>query len=99
LERLKQLEGRQFLTDAEVAELKKRADRLFKSGDNDFPQALLRDDVFRAVWENLEQYKNPNATGDAGEMIQVEFDNRRHRSSSTRPTEEFLLTRQRVRGD
>src|SRR5271154_4135884 len=46
LERPKQLEGRQFLTEAEVAELKRRADRLFKQGNSDFAQGLLRDDVF-----------------------------------------------------
>ena len=32
VERPKALEGRQFLTDAEVKELQKRADRLFKYG-------------------------------------------------------------------
>jgi len=36
LERPKALEGRQFLTDAEITELKKRADRLFKSGNSDY---------------------------------------------------------------
>jgi hypothetical protein len=35
LERPKELEGRQFLTDKEVAELKQRADRLFKNGYSD----------------------------------------------------------------
>src|SRR5229473_6018822 len=37
LERPKALEGRQALTDDEVAELKKRASRLFNGGDSDFP--------------------------------------------------------------
>src|ERR1700730_12623383 len=36
LERPKALEGRQSLTAAEVAELRRRAERLFKSGDSDF---------------------------------------------------------------
>src|SRR5215469_41212 len=36
LERPKQLEGREFLTETEVAELKQRADKLFKDGRGDF---------------------------------------------------------------
>src|ERR1700719_3438616 len=43
LERPKQLEGREFLTDAEVAELKAGADRLFNDRHNDFAQGTLRD--------------------------------------------------------
>src|SRR5258708_18357348 len=43
LERPRQLEGRQSLTDEEVAELKRRADRLFKNGRSDAPAG---DDVF-----------------------------------------------------
>jgi hypothetical protein len=76
LERPKQLEGRQFLSDAEVAELRKRADRLFKSADSDFPQGVLRDDLFLAALTNVEQYKNPNSTGGIDNMIEFEFDNR-----------------------
>jgi hypothetical protein len=73
LERPKALEGKQFLTDAEVAELKRRAERLFKSGDNDFASG---DNVFLAALANSEQYKNPNATGGSELMIDREFDNR-----------------------
>jgi hypothetical protein len=76
LERPKQLQGRRFLTDAEVAELRKRADRLFKDPRNDFAQVFGRDDVFLAALENREQYKNPNTTGSADEMVPFEFDNR-----------------------
>src|SRR5258708_32690303 len=36
LERPKALEGRQYLTDEEVAELRRRADRLFKNTNADF---------------------------------------------------------------
>src|SRR6476660_3918946 len=36
VERPKALEGRQLLTDAEVAQLKERADRLFNDGHSDF---------------------------------------------------------------
>ena len=41
LERPKQLEGREFLTDAEVAELKARAVRIFAGGTSDAPTAML----------------------------------------------------------
>ena len=74
LERPKALEGRQFLTDAEVLELRQRADRLFKSGaDNDFAAG---DNVFLAALANPGQYRNPNATGGSDLMIDREFDNR-----------------------
>src|SRR5580658_7313363 len=73
LERPKQLEGRQFLTDAEVAELKKRADRLFKNGYSDMPAG---DDLFLAALANVEKYKRATSTGDSGIMLEREFDNR-----------------------
>ncbi|MGH9786950.1 MAG: hypothetical protein ACRD88_22495, partial [Terriglobia bacterium] len=59
LERPKALEGREFLTDDEVAELKKRAARLFQTGNSDFASG---DNVFLAALANIEQYKNPNST-------------------------------------
>ena len=59
LERPKELEGRQFLTDAEVLELKKRADRLFKSDKGDFAGG---DNVFLAALANPDRFSNPNAT-------------------------------------
>lgn len=73
LERPKALEGRQVLTDAEVAELKQRAERLFKSGNSDFAAG---DNVFLAVLADSKQYKNPNATSGSEVMINREFDNR-----------------------
>jgi hypothetical protein len=73
LERPKQLEGRQSLTDAEVAELKTRADRLFKDARNDFPAG---DDFFLAALANLEQYKRATATGSSDSLAEREFDNR-----------------------
>jgi hypothetical protein len=73
LERPKALEGRQFLTDEEVAELKKRAARLFADGNADFPGG---DSVFLAALANVEQYKSPGSTGSSAEMIDREFDNR-----------------------
>lgn len=74
LERPKGLEGKPFLTDAEVAELKKRAARLFKETNSDFASG---DNAFLAAYANVEQYKNPNiSTGGASEMVDREFDNR-----------------------
>lgn len=73
LERPKALEGRQSLTDAEVAELKRRADRIFKStGDSDAANA---DNVFLAALANPEQFRN-NSTSGTEFMIDRVFDNR-----------------------
>jgi hypothetical protein len=72
LERPKQLEGRQSLTDDEVAELTKRAERIFKDGRSDFGAG---DNVFLAALANPDQFKNPNSTGDSS-FIDREFDNR-----------------------
>jgi len=75
LERPKALEGRQFLTDGEVADLRKQADRLFRdgSGNSDFAGG---DNFFLAAFANLELYKNPNSTSSSVEMDDREFDNR-----------------------
>jgi hypothetical protein len=73
LERPKELEGRPMLTDAEVAELKKRADRLFKSGNNDYAAG---DNFFLALLANPERYHSPTATSNSDDMVEREFDNR-----------------------
>src|SRR5262249_53000217 len=75
LERPKALEGKPFLTDAEVTELKKRADRLFKQQDSDY---ALGDNVFLAALDNVERYHAPAgpSTGGIDNMIEREFDNR-----------------------
>jgi hypothetical protein len=76
LERPKELEGKQFLTDAEVAALKERARRIFQDGSSDYAAG---DNAFLAALGNLDQYKNPNPGGTTGsslEMIEREFDNR-----------------------
>jgi hypothetical protein len=73
LERPKQLEGRQFLTDAEVAELRRNADRLFKDGSADFP---ARDDFFLAALANVDHYKSTTATGTSDALGEREIDNR-----------------------
>jgi hypothetical protein len=73
LQRPKDLEGREFLTDAEVQQLKQRADRLFNSGQSDMPAG---DDVFLAAWADLKEYKRSSATGTSDIMLEREFDNR-----------------------
>ena len=74
LERPEQLKGRQFLTDTEVSQLKRRADRIFQIGAG--ADAPAGDDVFLAALENREQYRRGAATGTADNMLEREFDNR-----------------------
>jgi len=73
LERPKLLEGRQFLTDAEVAEAKARYDRLLADGRSDF---LDSDHLLETVLGKSELYKNPDATGGINEDVKLEIDNR-----------------------
>jgi len=74
LERPKALEGKELLTDEEVAELKKRAARIFDAnGNSDFAGG---DDVFLAALANAEEHENPNATGSTVWMVEREWDNR-----------------------
>ncbi len=73
LERPKALEGRQSLTDEEVVELRRRADRLFKNTNADFPAG---DAVFLAALADIDRFKSATATGSTYEMIEREFDNR-----------------------
>jgi hypothetical protein len=73
LERPKALEGRPSLTDKEVAELRQRADRLFKNTNADFAAG---DAVFLAALADIDTFKSTTATGSTFEMIEREFDNR-----------------------
>jgi hypothetical protein len=73
VERPKALEGKQFLTDEEVAELRKRADRLFDEGHSDFAAG---DNIFLAALANPDRYVNPNSTDSSRGMVKKEFDNR-----------------------
>jgi hypothetical protein len=73
LERPKALEGRSSLTDEEVAELRRRADRIFKNTNADFPAG---DAVFLAALADVDKFKSATATGSSFEMIEREFDNR-----------------------
>ena len=72
LERPKQLEGRQFLTDQEVAELRKRAEKIFGNTRSDFAAG---DAFFVAALNNVETFKNAASTGDST-TVDREFDNR-----------------------
>ena len=73
LERPKALEGRTSLSDQEVAELRKRADRLFKNTNADFAGG---DAVYLSALADIDKFKSPNSTGSTYEMIEREFDNR-----------------------
>jgi hypothetical protein len=74
LERPKALEGRPLLTDAEVADLKERADRIFKDSTKaDFASG---DGVFLAALQNLDQFKSPTATHGADDMVERVFEHR-----------------------
>jgi hypothetical protein len=82
LERPALLEGRTRLSDDEVAEFRRRAERLFRSGNGDF---AVGDGVYQAVLSNPATYRNPNATHSAAEMVDLEFDN--HTSLIVDPTD------------
>jgi len=73
LERPQALKGRATLTDAEVAELRTRASRIFSDSKSDYGAG---DAPFLAALANVEHYKNPVTTGNSDAMIEREFDNR-----------------------
>lgn len=73
LERPRALAGRTSLTEAEVAQLKERAERLWNNPASDF---VVGDNLFLAVLSNLDTVDNPNATGSSLNMVKREFDNR-----------------------
>ena len=74
LERPPALQGRPFLTDAEVEDMKLRAKRLFDSGSgSDYASG---DAVFLSVLANTSEYKSVTSTAGSVEMIDREFDNR-----------------------
>src|SRR5580704_19368493 len=62
-ERPKELEGRQFLTDEEVAELNRRAQRIF--APNSGSDAAAPDGYFMAAFRNVKVYKSGGATDSA----------------------------------
>ena len=77
LERPKAFEGRQSLTNEEVAALKKRADTIFGNFDSDFGAG---DGVFLAALSSADRsYRNPagtRSTENSVGMIERDFDNR-----------------------
>jgi hypothetical protein len=73
LERPKALADRTTLTDAEVATLKQRAERLFNNRESDF---IPGDNLFAALWADADAVHNPNSTGSVLNMVPREFDNR-----------------------
>ncbi len=80
LERPKELAGRKFLTEQEVAALKKKADELFSEGNSD---AAFGDSVFLSVLANVQGTKKgfksvDGETGDYSSVwtVQRDWDNR-----------------------
>src|SRR5258706_7410002 len=70
LERPAELAGRAALSDDEVAEVERRAGRLFNDLKNDFAGG---DDFFLAALANPERFRNPQATGSALNVVEREF--------------------------
>jgi hypothetical protein len=80
LERPKELAGRQSLSDAEVAAMKKKARELFNNGKSD---AAFGDTVFLTVWANVSGTKSgfKSVDGETGDYSSVwtvdrDWDNR-----------------------
>jgi len=72
-ERPKELEGRTSLTDEEVAELNRRAIRIFANPKSD---AATTDAYFLSAWRNIEVYKSGGATDSAERVTEMVIDNR-----------------------
>ena len=75
LERPKALEGRASLTDEEIADLKRRAHKIFNETNSDYAGG---DAVFLSALADIDRYKNPagNSTAGSVEMVPREFDHR-----------------------
>jgi len=73
LERPPEVNGKTTFTPAEVAELQRRADRIFGTDAND---AAVGDNYFLVVFTNVEHFKNPNATGGASQLEPRFIENR-----------------------
>ena len=72
-ERPQALEGRQFLTDDEVAELSRRADRIFKENDADL---AIGDALFLTALADVDAFRRRGANRSSNFMVEREFDNR-----------------------
>ncbi len=72
-ERPKEVEGRALLTDEEVAELNRRAKKIFGSGESD---AAAADQYFLSAWRNVKEYKSGGATDSSERVAAMTIDNR-----------------------
>ena len=72
-ERPPALAGRQFLSDEEVAELSRRADRIFKENDADL---AIGDTLFLTALANVDAFRRRGANRSSNFMVEREFDNR-----------------------
>ena len=72
-ERPQTLAGRQFLTDEEVAELSRRADRIFKENDADL---AIGDSLYLTVLADVDAFRRQGANRSSNFMVEREFDNR-----------------------
>jgi hypothetical protein len=72
-ERPKELESRASLTDEEVAELNRRAKRIFSNPKSD---AAGTDAYFMSAYRNIEVYKSGGATDSAERVTDLVIDNR-----------------------
>ncbi len=72
-ERPPALAGREFLTDDEVAELSRRADRIFKENDADL---AIGDTLFLTALANVDAFRRRGANRSSDFMVEREFDNR-----------------------
>lgn len=72
-ERPKELEGRALLTDEEVAELNRRAKKIFENGQSD---AAGPDEFFLSAFRNIQQFKSGGATDSAERVLELVIDNR-----------------------
>jgi hypothetical protein len=73
-ERPKELEGRQFLTDEEVVELNRRAQKIFAPDSGS--DAAAPDGYFMAAFRNVKVYKSGGATDSAERVTDLVIDNR-----------------------
>ena len=73
-ERPKELEGHAVLSDEEVVELNRRAQRIF--GPDSGSDAASGDGFFMAAWRNVKVYKSGGATDSAERVTDLVIDNR-----------------------
>ena len=72
-ERPPALAGRPFLTDEEVAELSRRAERIFKENEADL---AIGDTLFLTALANVDSFRRRGANRSSNFMVEREFDNR-----------------------